>query len=74
MFTDIFVAVIDFKFVCHFIEKNLFQSNKTHVDHQAEAYVAPRRVMAEANGNAIIETNGTATKVNKTNNFFRLAF
>jgi hypothetical protein len=42
-----------------------FQSNKTHVDHQAEAYVAPRRVMAETNGNGnpIIETNGTATKV-----------
>ena len=29
-----------------------FQSVKKHVDHQAEAYVAPRRVMAEANGNA----------------------
>ena len=28
------------------------QSVKKHVDHQAEAYVAPRRVMAEANGNA----------------------
>lgn len=50
-----------------FLQKMLirFQSNKTHVDHQAEAYVAPRRVMAETNGNGnpIIETNGTATKV-----------
>ena len=35
-------------------------TNTKHVDHQAEAYVAPRRVMAEANGNAIVETNGTA--------------
>merc|ERR1712080_224062 len=25
---------------------------KTHVDHQAQAYVAPRKVMTEANGNA----------------------
>ena len=31
---------------------------KTHVDHQAEAYVAPRRVMAETNGNAPKITNG----------------
>jgi len=29
-----------------------YKSVKKHVDHQAEAYVAPRRVMAEANGNA----------------------
>ena len=27
-------------------------STKTHVDHQAQAYVAPRKVMTEANGNA----------------------
>ena len=36
-------------FMCCFC---YFQSVKKHVDHQAEAYVAPRRVMAEANGNA----------------------
>ena len=35
-----------------------FQSEKKHVDHQAEAYVAPRRVMAEANGNAPKIANG----------------
>ena len=27
-------------------------ASKVHVDHQAQAYVAPRKVMAEANGNA----------------------
>jgi len=27
-------------------------STKTHVDHQAQAYVAPRKVMTEANGSA----------------------
>ena len=37
-----------------------FQTNTKHVDHQAEAYVAPRRVMAEANGNSIVEANGSA--------------
>jgi len=35
-----------------------YTTNTKHVDHQAEAYVAPRRVMAEANGNSIAETNG----------------
>jgi len=29
-----------------------YKSVKKHVDHQAQAYVAPRRVMGEANGNA----------------------
>jgi len=38
--------------------KTVFQSVKNHVDHQAEAYVAPRRVMVEANGNAKPVSNG----------------
>lgn len=41
-----------------------YTSTKTHVDHQAEAYVAPRRIMGESNeisnGNGSVETtNGT---------------
>jgi hypothetical protein len=36
---------------------------KKHVDHQAEAYVAPRRVMAESNGNA--PKTATSGKPNK---------
>ena len=39
-----------------------FQSAKPHVDHQAQAYVAPRRVMAETNGNAPKIANGTKPK------------
>ena len=39
-----------------------FQSVKPHVDHQAQAYVAPRRVMAETNGNAPKIANGTKPK------------
>ena len=38
------------------------QSVKPHVDHQAQAYVAPRRVMAETNGNAPKIANGTKPK------------
>ena len=40
-----------------------FQSTKTHVDHQAEAYVAPRRVMSESNGN-IANGNGSIANGN----------
>ena len=44
------------------------QSNKNHVDHQAMAYVAPKRVINETNGNEnkAANSNGTTNGVNGT--------
>ena len=46
---------------------NLFlKSNKTHVDHQAMAYVAPKRTVSPPNGNEnkAANSNGTTNGVN----------
>ncbi|XP_040563906.1 cysteine and glycine-rich protein 1 [Lepeophtheirus salmonis] len=34
-----------------------YSTNMNKVDHQAEAYIAPRRVMTEANGNSVNKTS-----------------
>jgi len=43
-----------------------YTSNKTHVDHQAMAYVAPKRIINETNGNEnkAANSNGTTTTAN----------
>lgn len=43
-----------------------YQSNKTHVDHQAMAYVAPKRTVSPPNGNEnkAANSNGTTNGVN----------
>ena len=53
----------------HYIAQNYlftFKSNKTHVDHQAMAYVAPKRIVNEPNGNEnkAANSNGTTNGVN----------
>ena len=44
------------------INFSLYQSNKTHVDHQAMAYIAPKKIISESNGgNENKPVNGTTT-------------
>ena len=43
----------------------IFQTNKVHVDHQAMAYVAPKRVV-NGDENKSANTNGTTNGVNGT--------
>ena len=53
---------ITFQFtLIHFLK-----SNKTHVDHQAMAYVAPKRTVSPPNGNEnkAANSNGTTNGVN----------